>query len=109
MDPSGSICAFLNVPFVLVDMFICESRLGFYGHVTMFRSMFLCTCADKYIHIYVVEVWVMYVMLGGCLSMYLNTYLCMNMSLPMFLYLCSQEYTEMYGLSISYAHVQSTL
>ena len=36
VDPSGSICAFLNVPFVLVDMFICESRW-------VFMDMWLCS------------------------------------------------------------------
>lgn len=68
-----------------VHLCVC---MGFDGHVTVFMSMF---CAHAlmgvYVSIYVVEVCVTYVIMGGCLSMYLNTRMYMSVSFTVFLYL----------------------
>lgn len=61
--------------------------MGFYGHMTVFMSISVCTCAGGYMHIYLGHGGVMYMMIGGCLSVNLNTCMCMCTSLPVFLYL----------------------
>lgn len=85
-----------------VHLCVC---VNFYGHVTVFMSMFVCTCAGGHIS----KLCVMYVMIGG-LSMYwihvcAGVCLCLCFSTGVI----SGEYTQMSGLSTSYTRVHSAL